>query len=83
MKRLLNSPQRTFDRLAAAAAADLAGRDEWLELSAAGDVRVGVAAGVPAQLALLPCAHARIRASEAPMPGRSWAASISGPRSGR
>jgi len=54
VKRLLNSPQRTFDRLAAAAAADLAGRDEWLELSAAGDVRVGVAAGVPAQLALLP-----------------------------
>ena len=60
MKRLLNSPQRTFDRLAAAAAADLAGRDEWLELSAAGDVRVGVAAGVPAQPAfVLGRAHAR------------------------
>jgi hypothetical protein len=37
-----------FDQLAAAAAADLAGGDEWLELAAAGDVRVGVAAGVPA-----------------------------------
>ena len=36
----------TLDELVAAAAADLAGGDEWLELSTAGDVRVGVAAGV-------------------------------------
>jgi hypothetical protein len=43
-----------FDQLAAAAAVGLAGGDEWLELSAAGDVGVGVAACVPAQLALLP-----------------------------
>ena len=31
----------TLDELVAAAAADLAGGDEWLELSTAGDVRVG------------------------------------------
>ena len=37
-----------LDQLAAAAAADLAGGDEWFELAAAGDVGVGVAAGVPA-----------------------------------
>ena len=33
-----------FDQLAAAAAVDLAGGDQWFELSAAGDVCVGVAA---------------------------------------
>jgi hypothetical protein len=37
-----------FDQLAAAAAGDLAGGDQRLELAAAGDVCVGVAAGVPA-----------------------------------
>ena len=37
-----------FDELAAAAASGLAGGDEWFELAAAGDVGVGVAAGVPA-----------------------------------
>jgi hypothetical protein len=37
-----------FYQLAAAAAADLAGGDQWLELAAAGDVCVGVAAGMPA-----------------------------------
>jgi hypothetical protein len=37
-----------FDQLTAAAAVDCAGGDEWFELSAAGDVCVGVAAGVPA-----------------------------------
>jgi hypothetical protein len=42
-RRPENSPQ-----LAAAAAGDLAGGDQRLELAAAGDVCVGVAAGVPA-----------------------------------
>ena len=37
-----------LDELVAAAAADCAGGDQWFELAAAGDVRVGVAAGVPA-----------------------------------
>jgi hypothetical protein len=36
------------DRLAASGAVGLAGGDQWFELSAAGDVCVGVAAGVPA-----------------------------------
>jgi hypothetical protein len=34
-----------FDQLATATAVDSAGGDEWFELSAAGDVGVGVAAG--------------------------------------
>jgi hypothetical protein len=37
-----------LDQLVAAAAGDLAGGDEWFEVAAAGDVGVGVAAGVPA-----------------------------------
>jgi hypothetical protein len=37
-----------FDELMAAAAGDLAVGDERLELATAGDVCVGVAAGVPA-----------------------------------
>lgn len=49
-----------LDQLAAAAAAGLARRDEWLELATAGDMCVGVAAGVPAQPAfVLGRAHAR------------------------
>jgi hypothetical protein len=60
-----------FDQLAAAAAADLAGGDEWLELSASSDVRVGIAAGVPTQRGLLACgAHAGSRAPGSVPTGR-------------
>jgi hypothetical protein len=60
-----------FDQLAAAAAADSAGGDEWLELSASSDVRVGIAAGVPTQLGLLACgAHAGSRAPGSVPTGR-------------
>jgi hypothetical protein len=37
-----------LDQFSAAAAADLPGSDEWLELATPRDVRAGVAAGVPA-----------------------------------
>jgi hypothetical protein len=68
-----------LDQLAAAAAADCAGGDEWFELAAAGDVRVGVAACVPAYLALLPRrAHAGTCALGAATRGRSIVSAVIG-----
>jgi hypothetical protein len=42
-----------LDQLAAAAASDFPGGDEWCKLAASGDVCAGVAASVSAQLALV------------------------------